>query len=59
MSIAREEGVTCKKCGGQDIEFRKTWKTTSGKTGITIVIELWYCRVCRKTFRIFWREEND
>ena len=59
MSVAREEGVVCKKCGGQDIEYIKTWTATSPKTGITIMIELWNCRVCRKSFRIFWRKDED
>lgn len=46
------KGIKCKRCHGDDIEFLKSWEMKSGKTGIKLHIELWYCNECRKTFRV-------
>jgi len=45
--------MNCKKCGSNKVDFVKSWKMESSRSGIKWNIKLYKCRACRKSFRVF------
>ena len=53
MVNSMPKGVVCNKCGGNKIEFRKSWKMNRGYSDVVYDVELWYCLECHKSFRLY------
>jgi len=45
--------MKCKYCGSDKVDFVKSWKMESSKTGTKWTVKHYKCKACRKSFRVF------